>query len=167
MPEPAYMSITVEGKSITKGALGKDSVGTFSKADQEDKCLIEAFEHGVKKPTDVQSVQVTGPRQHRVCKVTKLVDRVTPVLYETMCKGKQCDTVVIEFYRTEPGGVDTEPYYQVTLRESVIVDIKTYIPNCLVPENSKLGHMEDVSFSYKEIDWEHTKGKTQGNDTWG
>ena len=166
MPEPAYMTIKVKNKSITDGALGAESVGTYSKSDQENKILIQAFDHGVKKPTDIQSGQVTGPRQHRVCKITKLVDRVTPILYKTMCKGEQCDEVVAEFYRTDNVG-NTDIYYKVTLEEAVIVDIKTYIPNCLVPDNANLAHLEDVSFSYKKIKWEHTAAQTQGTDSWG
>ena len=166
MPEPAYMTITVDGSSITEGALGEDSVGNYSKPDQEGKCLVQAFEHSVHKPTDDQSGQVSGPRQHRPCVVTKLVDKVSPVLYENMCHGKICEEVLIEFYRTDKQGT-TEPYYTVTLKEAVIVDMRTYIPNCLDPVNSQLAHLEEVSFSYKAIDWEHTAASTQGSDAWG
>jgi type VI secretion system secreted protein Hcp len=52
----------------------------------------------------------------------------------------------------DPTGVE-ELYYIITLRDAQIESIHLYIPNCLVPANESLTHMEEVAFSYAEIEW--------------
>ena len=166
MPEPAYMTVTVGGTNVATGALTNDSVGTLSKPDREDFIIVQAFSHGVTKPTDVQSGQVMGQRQHLPFVVTKFIDKSTPELYQHLCKGTQIEEVKLVFQRTSVEGSEEE-YYSITLKEATLVDMKTYIPNCLDPANKDLGHMEDLKFSYKEIAWRHEVCSTEGSDAWG
>jgi len=166
MPEPAYMTIMVDGTNVAEAALSEDSVGTLSKPDREDFIIVQAFKHGVTKPTDPQSGQVTGQRQHTPVIVTKFIDKSTPELYQHLCKGTQIEEVKLHFPRTAPDGSEQE-YYTITLGKATLVDMQTYIPNCLDPANKDLAHMEDLMFSYKEIAWRHEICSTEGGDAWG
>ena len=166
MPEPAYMIVKDDqGNEINQGALGEDSMGTFSKADHVDEILIQAFDHGVTKPTSIQSGQVTGQRVHLPVIITKHIDKTSPILYDMMCHGKQCQEVIFNFYRTEKTG-NPELYYTIKLKEALIVDMKSYIPNCLDPNNASYPHLEQVKFSYKQINWDHVIASTAGQDSW-
>ena len=75
MPTPAYMSI--EGNTqglITAGAFTADSVGNIYQEGHEDEVLVNAFEHRVTVPCDVQSGQPTGQRVHKPVIITKIFD---------------------------------------------------------------------------------------------
>jgi type VI secretion system secreted protein Hcp len=71
----------------------------------------------------------------------------------------------MKFFRTAPTG-EQEHYFTIEAKEATITSIKTQMPNCLDPANSCFTHMEDVSFSYKEITWTHEVAGTSGTDSW-
>ncbi|HHM04790.1 MAG TPA: type VI secretion system tube protein Hcp, partial [Gammaproteobacteria bacterium] len=43
---------------------------------------------------------------------------------------------------------------------------KAYMYNCQDPANAHFTHLEDWSFSYRRIDWEHVVAGTAGSDDW-
>ena len=166
MPTPAYM--TVEGTrqgNITQGASTEDSVGNIWQADHQDEVLVQAFKHNVTIPKDPQSGQPTGQRAHKPVTVTKIFDKSSPLLYAALCTGEVLSKVEIKWYRTSTAGTQ-EHYYTITLEDAVCVDIEGYMPNCQDPANAAFTHLEDVSFSYRKIDWTHEVASTSGSDDW-
>ena len=77
---------------------------------------------------------------------------------------KKCATCHGSRRRSATG--EQEHYFTVKLKQATITDIKTYMPNCLDPANKSFTHMEDVSLSYKEIEWTHQVAGTSGSDSW-
>jgi type VI secretion system secreted protein Hcp len=166
MPTPAYMS--VEGITqglITGGAFTEESVGNVWQEGHEDECLIQAFQHNVTLPRDPQSGQPSGQRVHKPVTVTKVFDKASPLLYQALTSGEQLTKCEIKWYRTSPAGTQ-EHYFTVTLEDAVIVDMKSYMPNCQDPKNAGFTHLEDVSFAYRRIQWDHVPGATSGSDDW-
>ena len=144
MPTPAYM--TVEGATqgnITQGASTEDSVGNVW---QEDH-------------------QPTGQRSHKPVTVTKVFDKSSPLLYNALCRGELLPKVEIKWYRTSAAGTQ-EHYFTISLIDAVCVDIQGYMPNCQDPDNAAFTHLEDVSFSYRSIEWTHEVASTTGSDDW-
>jgi type VI protein secretion system component Hcp len=45
------------------------------------------------------------------------------------------------------------PYFSVTLKDVMVVGIRSWIPYTVQQTSAGLGHMEDVSFLYREILW--------------
>jgi len=166
MPTPAYM--TIEGETqgnITSGTFTADSVGNIWQEAHQDEILVEAFNHNVTVPTDPQSGQPTGQRVHKELIITKVFDKCSPLLYEALTRGEKLTKCVLKWYRTSPQGVQ-EHYFTHTLTDAIIVDIKSYMPNCQDANNASFTHLEDVAFSYRMIDWEQVVCGTSGSDDW-
>jgi type VI secretion system secreted protein Hcp len=165
MPTPAYMSI--EGQTqgpITQGAFTADSVGNIWQEGHEDEILVQAFKHSVIIPRDPQSGQPSGQRVHQPLTITKAYDKSSPLLFTALTTGEvlSCE---IRWYRTSVEGKQ-EHYFTHKLTDAVIVDIKAYMPNCQDPAMASFTHLEDVSLSYRKIEWTHEVAGTSGSDDW-
>ena len=166
MTTPAYMTISGSNQgAMTSGATGADSIGTMSKASQEDTIQVQGFRHLITVPKDPQSGQPTGQRVHQGFTITKVYDKSTPMLFQALATGEQIKKATIKWYRTAPSG-EQEHYFTTEVEDALITNIKSWMPNVLRSENSSLSHMEDVSFSYKKISWTHEVAGTSGSDSW-
>ena len=166
MPTPAYM--TIEGRTqgnITQGAFTEDSVGNIWQEGHEDEVLVQAFKHNVMIPLDPRNCQPTFTGVHHPMTVIMIYDKATPHIYTALCAGEVLPKVEIKWYRTAPTGVQ-EHYFTIKLADAIIVDIQSYMPNCQDPANEAFTHLEDVSFSYRKIDWTHEVASTTGTDDW-
>ncbi|MBC3766675.1 Hcp family type VI secretion system effector [Neptunicella marina] len=166
MPVPAYM--TIEGATqgdISAGACSADSIGTLSKSSHEDEIMVQAFSGDIIVPKDPQSGQPSGQRVHDGFTITKIFDKSSPMLYQALSTGEQLNSVVLKWFRTAPSG-EQEHYFTIEAKEATITGIRTQMPNCLDPNNNSFTHMEEVSFSYKEINWTHEVAGTSGTDSW-
>ena len=166
MPVPAYM--TIEGSTqgdISAGACSPDSIGSMSKKSHADEIIVQSFLGEIMVPKDPQSGQPSGQRVHKGFTINKIFDKSSPLLYQALSTGEQLKVVNLKFFRTAPTG-EQEHYFTIEAKEATITSIKTKMPNCLDPANSCFTHMEDVSFSYKEITWTHEVAGTSGTDSW-
>lgn len=166
MPTPAYMKIKGKNQGeMSSGAMSADSVGTMSKSSFEDYIQVQAFKHQIMVPTDPQSGQPSGVRTHRGMSITKVYDKASPLLYQMLATGEQIEELTIEWYRTSASG-EQEHYFTTKIEEGTIVDITAHMPNCLDPANGPFTHMEDITISYKKIEWTHEAAGTSGSDSW-
>ena len=166
MPTPAYC--TIEGSTqgpITQGAFTEDSVGNIYQDAHADEFMVQAFEHNVTVPTDIQSGQPTGQRVHKPVVLTKIFDKCSPMLYTALCTGEKLPTVEIHWYRTSTTGTQ-EHYFTILLEDAIITNINAIMYNCQDPANASFTHLEKVSFSYRAISWTHVVGGTEGHDDW-
>jgi type VI secretion system secreted protein Hcp len=166
MPTPAYMSI--EGTSqglITSSAFTADSVGNIYQEGHEDEVLVNAFEHRVTVPCDVQSGQPTGQRVHKPVIITKIYDKSSPLLYAAQSTGEVLSKVEIKWYRTSMQGKQ-EHYFTHLLTDAVIVEISADMPNCQDPDMAHFTHLEKISMAYRRIEWTHEIAGTTGEDDW-
>ncbi len=165
MPIPAYMSIEgVTQGMITEGALSEESVGSLYQEGHDDSFIVQAFEHKIIIPRDVQSGQPSGVRVHQPMTVTKVFDKSSPLLYQALVTGESL-TCEIQWYRTSSEGTQ-EHYFTQSLEGAVIVDMESVMPNCQDPANGHFTHLEKVSFSYSTITWTHEIAGVEGNDDW-
>jgi type VI secretion system secreted protein Hcp len=166
MPTPAYMSVNGETQGlITAGAFTADSVGNIWQEAHQDEVLVEAFEHEVIIPRDVQSGQPTGQRVHKPVIITKIFDKSSPLLYSALTSGERLPTVEIKWYRTAVSGTQ-EHYFTHLLTDAVIVDISAEMPNCQDPGKAHFTHLEKVAMTYRKITWTHEISGTTGEDDW-
>ena len=106
MPTPAYMTITGERQgNITANNFTEASVGNIYQEGHENETLIEAFEHKILLPRDPQSGQPTGQRVHQPLKITKVMDKCSPLLYRALTSGERLPKVELKFYRTSAQGM--------------------------------------------------------------
>ncbi|MCP3869544.1 MAG: Hcp family type VI secretion system effector [Gammaproteobacteria bacterium] len=166
MPSVAYMSVqgTTQG-NITAGANTMDSMGNRYQEGHEDEVTVQAFKHQIIIPRDPQSGQPSGQRVHQPLVITKIFDKTSPLLYAALTSGERLSEVVIKWYRTSMAGTQ-EHYYTHKLEDAMIVDMSGHSPNAQDPAMEHFSHMEDVSFTYRQITWTHEIGGTEGSDDW-
>ncbi|OQY60229.1 MAG: Hcp1 family type VI secretion system effector [Desulfobacteraceae bacterium 4572_88] len=166
MPTPAYMSIEGEEQgNITEGCNTEDSVGNVYQEDHGDEFIVQAFEHVLTVPTDVQSGQPAGPRRHEELIVTKIFDKCSPLLYNALVTGERLPTSEIRWYRTDMTGKQ-EHYFTHEIEDSVITKIETFMPNAQDPTMEHFTHLERIHFRYRKITWTHEVAGTEGTDDW-
>lgn len=166
MPVPAYLKVNGERQGlITKGNFTAASVGNTYQEGHEDECLVEAFEHQIMLPRDPQSGQPTGQRVHRPLKITKIMDKSSPLLFRALTSGELLPEVTLVFYRTSTQGT-MEHYFTIKLEDAIIVDIVEYMPNCQDPAQAHFTHLEDVHFTYRKIIKTHEIASTSESDDW-
>ncbi len=166
MPTPAYLSVEGETQgNITAGNFTEASVGNIYQEGHEDEALVEAFEHKIFLPRDPQSGQPTGQRVHQPLKVTKVIDKSSPLLFRALSTGERLPKVELKFYRTSAQGT-MEHYYTMSLEDAIITNISQYMPNCQDPGMAHFTHLEDVEFTYRKITKTHEVASTAESDDW-
>jgi type VI secretion system secreted protein Hcp len=150
---------------ITAGTFTNPSVGNIYQEGHEDEALIQAFEHKINLPRDPQSGQPTGQRMHQPFRVTKVMDKSSPLLFRSLTSGERLPEVTVQFYRTSAQGTQ-EHYFTIKLEDAIIVDITASMPHCQDPAQQHLTHMEDVFFTYRKITKTHEVASTSESDDW-
>jgi type VI secretion system secreted protein Hcp len=137
--------------------------GDCKMAGREGTVEVVALDHTIHIPTNEQDGSPVGKRIHKPLKITKIVDKSSPLLSMALCTGEPC-TVTLKWYRQ--AGAAEEHYFTTTLEEAVMVDQRTFIPNVFDRDTKEYQHMEECSFTYRKIIWTHeTEGK-QSEDDW-
>lgn len=166
MPTPAYLELEgVTQGAITEGAFTEDSVGNIYQEGHENEILIQAFNHTVTVPTDTQSGQPTGQRAHKPMTITKVFDKSSPLLYVALSTGERLTKCLLKFYRTSTSGTQ-EHYFTIELADAIVTNIHAFMPNCQDPSQAHFTHLEEVSFTYRQITWTHEVAGTSGSDDW-
>jgi len=164
---PAYMSIIgPDNELVTEDASDSKSVGNLYQPGHKDEVMVQAIEHRITVPCSPQSGQVAGQRLHHPLVITKIFDKTSPLLQGFLNRRKLLKRVEISWYRTSGEGME-ERYYTTTLTDVSIVEIKDYMLHCQDPANAHLTHMQEVHFSYRQIDWTHIGSSTSHTDSWG
>ncbi len=157
MPMPIHLTLKAEKQGDIKG-------GCTQKG-REGSILVIAMEHDVVSPRDIASGLPTGKRQHKPVEITKEIDKSSPLLYSVLCTNENLKEVVFKFWKPSPSGQEKQ-YYTIKLTNANIASMKTFFPNMLLPENTKLPHMEKVTFTYQKIEWTFTDGGITSEDDW-
>lgn len=167
MPTEIYMSINDPDACLTEGACSKESIGSFFKSEHDEEALILAFEHKVSVPTNNLTGQVTGTRKHEYLRVTKFIDKSSPLLLNAVTAPTEL-AVEFQFFRTpdETSAGEQVHYYTIALKRAKIVSIETVSPNIL--DNSFDGYVpyEVVTFTYGQIQADHVVCGTNAIDDW-
>ncbi|MDM8555559.1 Hcp family type VI secretion system effector [Desulfococcaceae bacterium HSG7] len=157
MPMTGYLKIEGEEQGEMKG----DCV----QKGREDLILVYAFEHNVEIPRDTHTGLPTGQRIHHPLTITKRIDPSSPMIYQACCSGEHLKLFDFDLYLIDEKGKEVH-YYQTTLVDSIIVDVHTYFPLTFLEKNKPFLHMEEVSFTYSKITWEHIVKSVSSDDDW-
>jgi len=157
MPMPCHLYLEGEKQGVIDGSC--------EMAGREKSILVEEYHHSVLIPHDPQSGGPTGQRVHQPFTIVKAVDLASPLLYNALVSGERMKSWRLDFYRIDPTGVE-ELYYRIAMEEALITSITAYMPNCLDPKTESFPHMEEVSFTYRRIMWEHVIGTRLSEDDW-
>lgn len=116
------------------------------------------YTHEIISPRDSASGLPTGKRQHKPMVISKRIDKSTPILYKALSTGATLPQVTVQVDQFSPDG-DATPYFQYTLTNAAIADI-------VVSAGPGGAPMEEISFTYEKITWNHVTGGVTHEDTW-
>lgn len=157
MPMPCYL--VLEGQNQGK------IEGSIQVKGHEGKILVQAVNHTIEIPKSPQTGLPTGKRVHLPMTLTKAIDQASPKLFQALTSGEQMKEVTVEYYFANKMGLE-EKYYTVKLSNAIVTNIRSWVPNCLDPNNQQMGHMEDVSFTYEKISWTFVSKGIEAEDSW-
>jgi type VI secretion system secreted protein Hcp len=166
MSLPAYCKITGETQGlITEGNLTEASVGGSWQEEHQDQILVQSFSQEVKVPRDAYSGEAAGHRQNGPVHITKEIDKSTALLHQALFNNELLTEVVFTFYRVNAAGVQEE-FFVVTLEDAYVASIHDRLPDVLEPGNTRFPMVEDVTFVFRKITWEHKLASTMATDEW-
>ncbi|MGQ9366174.1 Hcp family type VI secretion system effector [Azospirillum sp. ST 5-10] len=162
----AYLAITgAKQGNITKGASTADSIGNSYQEGHEDQSMIFAFNTNMTVPRDPQSGQPTGARVHEPVRITKQVDKASPLLCQALASGETLSDITLEVFRTSATG-QIEKFYTVKWTDAILVRHSYATELTLNAETSALPNLEVIEFTYRKVEWTHEKAGTSGSDDW-
>ena len=106
-------------------------------------------------PRDPQSKMETGRRQHKPIVIVKEIDAASPMYLKALTSNETLTQVVIEF--KSPQGKSPRT---LKLVDALITAIKR------VPRAGGRGENEEISFTYREIEWTYVNGSKSAQDSW-
>ncbi len=166
MPTPCYISIVGKTQgNITEGASTADSIGASYQEGHENEMLVQAIEHTITVPSDIQNGQPSGQRVHKPFKFTVTLNKSVPLLYNALVSGESLTEVEVKWYRTSIEGKN-EHFFSTNFTEATIVDIECAMPHCQDPTKGGFTQLVTVSLAYRQISWTHNKSGTAGADDW-
>jgi type VI secretion system secreted protein Hcp len=158
----AYLTLKGQKSGVIKGSVTQKG--------REDSIMVIAYEHEVKTPVEARSGQPTGKRQHGVFKITKEIDRSSPLLYSALINNETLSEFTLRFWTPQikaATGVGSEfQHYTVKLTNARIVGIRSYMLNNKNPELSRYAETEEISFAYQKIEWTWNDGGITAADDW-
>jgi type VI secretion system secreted protein Hcp len=153
----AYMRLTGQSQGEIRGSV--------TLAGREDSILIIAYGHDVVSPRDAASGLLTAKRQHSPLRITKEIDRSTPLLMNAWANGEMMTQFELRFWRPSATGKETQ-FYTILLEGARIVSISQEMLNNQYPENAAHKEREHVTFVYDRIEWVFEDGGIAFNDGW-
>ncbi len=120
--------------------------------------LVSEFSHEVYRPYDPEENKLQGIRRLTAFTVIKDIDKLTPQLYEMVCKGRNCKKVEIKLYRTAKDTGDEEEYFNYVLEDAKVISVENYMPSTKYAETENIGHLEKIKFLAKSFTWKHLEG---------
>ena len=125
----------------------------------KDQSRVLKFSYSVLSPRDVSTGQARGKRQHKPIVITREPGAASPQFFTALVTNEALKPVVIRFLR---GNVKTgvnELQQIITLTNPSISDFRQY-----VGDDGRW--LEDVAFTFQQIQIENRPGKTMAADSW-
>lgn len=140
--------------------------GGSEKTGRENSCDVFEIEHQVHMPTDAASGLATGMRIHAPMRITKVIDKASPLLFQALCQSKTIKTATLDFYRIDPETRSEAKYYQIIMYNCRVSHFRPFMPTSFVPANESFRHMEQVSFVYERIELRWLPDNIMAEDEW-
>ncbi|WP_421945208.1 type VI secretion system tube protein TssD [Pedobacter sp.] len=153
-----------------KGKKTGEFKGSVLQKGRENKILVIAASHELAVPTDAATGLASGRLRHIPFKITKELDRASPLLYNALATNEALTDCKVEFWgapiKSSAGGANEVQKYTVRLTNARITGIRFVMPNIKDPELVKYVEYEEISFAYQTIEWIWTDGNLSASDDW-
>ena len=159
MAETVHLFLKINGKDV-KGESTQSSMG------RADSIECITYEQSVSSAREAATGMVTGRRQFSPLKVTKRIDKSSPLLLKALSQNEKVEGV-FKFFRPNPSGDGTtEQFYTAEIKEGNIASVKQLIAMTIKPETAGEPPMEEITFVFRTITWTYTNGGVTHTDSW-
>jgi type VI secretion system secreted protein Hcp len=153
-----------------KGASQGDIKGSVTQKGREHQIAVHSYHHHILSPRDAASGQASGKRQHGAFTIVKETDKSTPLLHKALSTNEKFKTWELRCFTpksaSSTGSGQETNHFTIVLTDAVLTGMLSIMENNLMPENTKLPLMEEVSFTYSKISWMWEDGGITHEDTW-
>jgi type VI secretion system secreted protein Hcp len=147
------------------GAKQGEIKGGVTQPGREDSIMVIAYSHDLSSPRDASSGLPTGKRQHEPLRITKEIDKSTPLLMNAWADNELMTTFELRFWEPSPAGVERQ-YYTIILHKARIISIRQEMLNNKYPENMSHKEREHITFVYEGIERIYEDGGIVSEDKW-
>jgi type VI secretion system secreted protein Hcp len=134
------------------GATQGEIKGDVTQAGREDSIMVIAYNHDVASPRNATSGLPTNKRQHAPLRITKEIDKSTPLLLTAWDHGEEMTHFELRFWRPSATGKEVQ-FYTIILGGAQIVSIQQEMLNNKYSENMQHKEREHITFTYRSIEW--------------
>ena len=139
---PAYMTL--------EGDISGNIPGSVTDPPWEGMIEVVEYGHAMTLPFDSATGLPTGKLTHRPIRVTKNIDKASPVLAGVMDQKAPLTNVTIRFYHPNSSGA-TVHLYTIELTNALITSISQHIGS--TDELISIPPRETLTFYYETITW--------------
>jgi type VI secretion system secreted protein Hcp len=150
-----------------KGTKSGEIKGSVTQKGREGSILVFSYQHEMQTPVDSKSGAATGKMQHGLFKITKELDKSSPLLLRAWSSNEILSELTLRFWEPSKAGGAEVQHFTVKLTNARIVSIKSSLPNTKDAELVKLPISEEISFTYQKIEWTWTDGGVTTSVDWG
>jgi type VI secretion system secreted protein Hcp len=126
--------------------------GSVTQTGRVGQIMVIAFNHQLFSPRDATSGLPTNKRQHEPLRITKEIDKSTPLLMNAWANGEVMGTFELRFWMSGSSGAEVQ-HYTIRLSGAQIVSIQQELLNNKYPENMQHKEREHITFTYRGIEW--------------
>ena len=149
----AYMTATGETQGVIQGSVDQ--------AGREGSMLIVEFGHAVSEGVETDGYPLNGIKQHRPIRVTKDIDKATPLLLNVYTQDENLTEVEIKFWQPTNSGAE-EQFYTIKLLNARIVNITQLSGS--TGDLLSVPPRETITMIYSKIIWTWEDGGITAED---
>jgi type VI secretion system secreted protein Hcp len=140
--------------------------GSVTQKGREGKIMVIAVDHELSSPRDPSSGLPTGKLRHQPIRITKELDRSSPLLYQVLTTNENLTEWELQFWKQSPPLGTEIQHYTMRLKNANIVAIEFHLPNNKNPDLMRYAEFEDVTFTYQRIEWTWLEGGITSYADW-
>jgi type VI secretion system secreted protein Hcp len=141
-------------------------LGSVVQTGRVGQIMVIAYNHELFSPRDATSGLMSNKRQHEPLRITKEIDRSTPLLMNAWSRGEVMTEFYLRFWTPGISGAEQQ-HYTIRLIGAQIVSIQQEMMNNKYPDNMQHKEREHVTFTYRGIEWIWTPdGGISFGDDW-
>lgn len=160
MAQTVHLKLQIDGNDIE----GESTIASMER-DATIECSSYAYE--LTTPREEASGQLTGKRQHRPVKITKRIDKSTPLLLKALCQNEPVGKAEFMFFRpaVDSAGAE-EKFMTVVLEKGYVASVKQLSEDAIMAGEKAPPMMEEISFVFQDITWTYEIGGATHKDSW-
>ena len=158
MAQTVHLKLKIGGNDTP----GESSIASLGRADTIE---CSAFDYGVTLPRESSGKQ-TGRRIHDTVKVTKFIDKTTPLILKALCMNEVCELEFMFFQPNKTGAGDEEHFYTVKLANAYVAKLTQHSEDPTLGGELAPPMTEHVEWVFQDIWWTYLDGGVEHHDSW-